>query len=102
MDISAILLRNYPESKWTLNGNSYDGLEWISEDSKPSLDQLETEWPEVEYQIAHEAVDQARRIAYRNESDPIFFEYQRGDKTEQEWIDAVQAIKDAHPYPDAP
>jgi hypothetical protein len=28
-------------------------------------------------------------------------QYQRGDATEQEWLDAVQAVKDAHPYPEA-
>jgi len=32
----------------------------------------------------------------------LFFEYQRGEATEQEWLDAVQAVKDAHPYPEAP
>lgn len=36
--------------------------------------------------------------AYRAEADPIFFRYQRGTATEQEWLDAVQAIKDRYPY----
>jgi len=26
-------------------------------------------------------------------------DYQRGEVTEQDWLDAVQAVKDAHPYP---
>jgi hypothetical protein len=26
--------------------------------------------------------------------------WQRGDNTEQEWLDAVQAVKDAYPYPE--
>jgi hypothetical protein len=51
-------------------------------------------------QIAVTEVEQARAIAYRETSDPIFFQYQRGDKTEAEWLDAVQAVKDAHPYPE--
>jgi hypothetical protein len=46
-------------------------------------------------------VEQARAEAYRETSDPIFFEYQRGDKTEAEWLAAVQAVKTAHPYPEA-
>jgi len=29
----------------------------------------------------------------------VFFDYQRGEVTEQDWLDAVQAVKDAHPYP---
>ena len=45
-------------------------------------------------------VEAARRWAYQNESDPLFFGWQRGEDTEQAWLDAVQAVKDAHPYPE--
>lgn len=34
-----------------------------------------------------------RAEAYRTESDPLFFKWQRGSATEQEWLDAVAAIK---------
>ena len=44
-------------------------------------------------------VEQARRAQYQLVSDPLFFGWQRGDNTEQEWLDAVQAVKDANPYP---
>jgi hypothetical protein len=47
------------------------------------------------------AVQEARRQAYVRDADPLFFGYQRGENTEQEWLDAVQAVKDAHPYPEA-
>ncbi len=66
------------------SGWTYSGGEWV---------------PPVSPTPSHEDVDSARRLAYQTDSDPIFFEYQRGDKTEQEWLDAVQAVKDAHPYP---
>lgn len=46
------------------------------------------------------AVQQARQAAYQATADPLFFGYQRGDNTEQEWLDAVQAVKDQHPYPE--
>jgi hypothetical protein len=48
------------------------------------------------------AVMFARHAAYRapNGPDSLFFQWQRGDATEQEWLDAVQAVKDAHPYPE--
>jgi hypothetical protein len=49
----------------------------------------------------YEQVEQARAQAYRETSDPIFFQYQRGDKTEAEWLAAVEAVKAAHPYPEA-
>lgn len=34
-----------------------------------------------------------RADAYRNESDPLFFKWQRGEATEQEWLNKVNEIK---------
>ena len=100
MDISMILSRKYSGTEWTLNGEDYAGLTWLSDSPKPTEKALEALWPEVQYEVAMEQVERARAQAYRETSDPIFFEYQRGDKTEAEWLVAVQAVKDAHPYPE--
>jgi hypothetical protein len=99
MDISLILSRKYPGAEWALNGDSYDGLVWLSEGDAPTEAELQAEWAQVEYEVAYEAVETARATAYRNTSDPIFFEFQRGDKTEVEWLAAVEAVKVANPYP---
>ena len=47
-----------------------------------------------------EEVEAQRRSAYQSDSDPLFFGWQRGENTEAEWLAAVQAVKDAHPYPE--
>jgi hypothetical protein len=101
MDIPMILSRRYPGAEWTLNGDTYDGLTWLSEGEAPTFAELEAEWATVEFEVAVEKVEQARAQAYRETSDPIFFEYQRGDATEAEWLVAVEAVKAAHPYPEA-
>jgi hypothetical protein len=100
MDITLILSRRYAGTEWSLNGETYAGLTWLSEGKAPTEKQLEALWPEVQHEVAMEQVEQARAQAYRETSDPIFFEYQRGDKTEAEWLAAVQAVKDANPYPE--
>jgi hypothetical protein len=100
MDITTILSRKFEGSLWSLDGDDYAGLTWLSEGEPPTEAELEALWPEVQYQVAYESVEQARAVAYRETSDPIFFEYQRGDKTEAEWLAAVQAVKDANPYPE--
>ena len=41
---------------------------------------------------------QLREKAYQVQSDPIFFQFQRGAKTEQEWLDAVNSVKTQLPY----
>jgi hypothetical protein len=99
MDITQVLTKRFPDAEWTLNGDSYSGLTWLSAGKKPTLKALEAEWAQVEYEIACERVEADRQVAYRLSADPIFFEFQRGDKTEVEWLDAVQAVKDANPYP---
>ena len=99
MDIAMILTKRYPGSEWTLSGDNYSGLTWISDTTKPTAEELQAEWAQVEYETACEQVEADRQVAYRLSADPIFFEFQRGDKTEAEWLDAVQAVKDANPYP---
>jgi hypothetical protein len=100
MDITLILSRKYAGTEWTLNGDDYAGLTWLSDSPKPTEKALEALWPEVQHEVAMEQVERARAQAYRETSDPIFFQYQRGDATEAEWLAAVQAVKDSHPYPE--
>jgi hypothetical protein len=58
-------------------------------------------WVDGAYDREVEQVKQARHSAYiaASGSDAVYLKYQRGEATEQEWLDAVQAINDAHPYP---
>ena len=101
-DYIAVLTANYPGAQWSLSGNDYDTLEWYDDTPKPSQAELDAAWPQVDYQNQYAAVENARRAAYEAESDPLFFEWQRGDGTEQAWFDAVAAVKAANPYPPAP
>lgn len=39
-----------------------------------------------------------RSRAYSTESDPLFFKWQRGEATQQEWLDKVEEIKLQYPY----
>ena len=54
MDISTILTKRYPDAEWTLDGDSYSGLTWLSDSTKPTLAELEALAPEVEAEIAGE------------------------------------------------
>ena len=48
---------------------------------------------------SREVQEAARRQAYVEEADPIFFLSQRGEATMQEWQDKVAEIKTRFPYP---
>ena len=101
-DYAAVLSANYPDATWTLDGDNYDGLTWLSDTAKPTQAELDAQWPQVNYDFQVAAVEADRRAAYETQSDPLFFEWQRGDGTEQAWLDAVAAVKAAYPYPPAP
>ena len=55
IDYTQILIRKYPDSLWSLNGDDYDGLTWVSDTPKPSKTTLDGLWDEVQELIAAEA-----------------------------------------------
>jgi hypothetical protein len=101
-DYAAVLTANYPGSQWALDNNDYSTLQWFSNTPKPTQAELDAAWPQVDYDNQYAAVETARRNAYEQQSDGLFFEWQRGDGTEAAWRAAVAAVKAAHPYPPAP
>ena len=102
IDYSAVLTANYPNSQWKLNGDTYEGLDWLDDSPKPTQAELDAAWPQVNYANQYAIVEAARLTAYEQQSDPIFFKWQRGDATEAEWREAVAKVKLDNPYPPAP
>ena len=49
-------------------------------------------------EFKNKTAKQNRSNAYIQESDPIFFKYQRGEITKQEWLDKIEEIKERYPY----
>jgi hypothetical protein len=102
IDYSLILVTNYPGAQWSINGDTYDGLTWLDETPKPSQAELDAQWPQVDYNNQVALIEATRRTQYEAQSDGLFFEWQRGTNTQAAWEAAVQAVKDANPYPPAP
>lgn len=60
-------------------------------------------WEAGQHQRDIDAVTEARRTAYQLESDPIYFQAQRGDTyTLEDWKAKVAEIDERYPYPAAP
>lgn len=98
MDIGLVLSKIRPNSSWSISENDYDTLSWLDKTPKPSLKEIEEAWKEFYQEKVKKEQEQLRQEAYRNESDPIFFKYQRGEAEKQEWLDKIQEIKDRYPY----
>ncbi len=55
MDLTLILNTKFKGSCWTLDGDDYSGLTWLSDTPKPSKKTLEDFWPIVVAEIEAEA-----------------------------------------------
>lgn len=97
IDYANILTINYPNSQWTLNGDSYSGLTWLSDTPKPTQAELDALWAATQTTIANQQADYNRHNAYVAESDPLFFKAQRGEGTMAEWEAKVAEIKARYP-----
>lgn len=51
------------------------------------------------YDREYADIERQRQAAYQQEADPIFFQSQRGKKTEKEWLDKIAEIDARLPYP---
>jgi hypothetical protein len=100
MNIATILIHKYPGALWALRGDDYAGLEWRDETPKPTEKALKALWPEVQYEVAYAQVEQTRQAEYQKTADPLFFKYQAGSATKEEWEAERQRIKDLYPYPE--
>lgn len=60
---TAILNRKYAGSEWTLNGDDYEGLVWLSDTDKPTKKELDDLWPKVQSEMAAEIETKAAKKA---------------------------------------
>ena len=57
IDYPAILTRHYAGSEWTLNGDEYSGLTWLSDTPKPTQEELDALWEPTLAMIEQEKAD---------------------------------------------
>jgi hypothetical protein len=50
-------------------------------------------------EIIKSTAEAKRQASYKEEADPLFFKWQRGEATQQEYFNKVQEIRDRYPYP---
>jgi len=93
IDLTKPLFALYPTAKWTLNGDTYDGLTWLSEDIVKPTEQELLDW-----------VDPNAYKAKRSAEYPPITDYLdgivKGDQAQvQAYIDACLAVKAKYPKP---
>ena len=88
-----------PGAEWVLRGNEYAGLEWLdTKQAQPTEAEVTAEVARLEAELPNKIAKENRAAAYKLEADPLFFKAQRGEATQQEWLDKVEEIKQRFPY----
>jgi hypothetical protein len=90
-----------PNSVWSCTGDPdvYENYVWGGPENQPSKDECDSALVTIEAEKAHDQVKRARQAAYQAEADPLYFGFQRGENTEQDWLDKVAEIRARYPYP---
>ena len=97
IDYTLILSKNYAGKKWILNGDSYDGLNWLDELPKPTKEELDSQWIAIQAYI-----DANAYIAKRQAEYPPITDYLdgvvKGDQAQiDKYIADCQAVKAKYP-----
>ncbi len=91
IDLTKPLFVLYPTAKWTLNGDTYKGLTWLSDDIQKPTEQELLDWIDPE---AYKAKRVAEYPPYTDYLDGIV----KGDNAQvQAYIDACNAVKNKYP-----
>ena len=100
--ISEAILRLRPDSSWSLDGNTYEGLNWPEqEQTKPTKEEVEAKVAELVIERENNQYKQQRAFAYPNLSDQLDMLWHAIDsgalnKT-SDFYTTIKAVKDANP-----
>lgn len=86
--------------EFPINASEYaERVAWISpQNQQPSWDAVVAAWPAIDSAVRNEEARRHRLVAFRDEADPLFFGWQRGENTEQAWLDKCEEIRQRFPY----
>lgn len=88
------LLSIRPGAMWSWHGEDYAGLDWLDGlQIKPTEQEIDDELARLQAAEPNRIAEQNRLLAYRSESDPLFFKAQRGEVTLDDWKNKVAEIK---------
>ena len=76
-----------------------DGTIIIERPMTPEEKAERAKWAKEQIIREKELAIEERRQAYMRYSDPVYMQWQRGLKTEQDWLDAVAQVEADFPIP---
>lgn len=86
-------------SGYAIGGDPAEIVFWENEAKQPTSAAIAKAAPKGEYLRLCAIVEEQRRSAYQLESDPLFFQWQAGEGTEETWKAKRAEIEARYPYP---
>lgn len=100
MDIVQALYSLTPKAKWSLNGDTYDGIQWLSPDiPKPTEDEIAQEIERLKAEYERTQYQRQRAPEYPAITDQLDALFHAG-VFPPEMAAQIQAIKDKYPKPE--
>ena len=87
---------NIPVDALAISDEDYASL-MSGQSSGKAIVANETGYPGLVDLVSSYDREALRRAAYTIESDPLFFQYQRGEATREDWLSKVAEIQARHP-----
>jgi hypothetical protein len=93
--------RLLPGAKWICrDADEYENYEWLDERPQPKKAECDAVIPDILAERDRVLARANRHQAFIAEADPLFFAWQRGEATEEEWLAKCAEIRARFPYVD--
>jgi len=93
----------YPDALLTIQGNTLDDLVVTNQETGEPFEFDQALATAAAVIVAQEqalaSAQRKRASAYTAEADPLFFKYQAGEVTKEEWLAKREEIRQRYPYP---
>ena len=103
MDITKALVNLRPGAEWSLNGDTYEGLQWLDKtQTKPTEEEVNEELLKVQIEIENTKYQRLRVKEYPDLKEFVdaYYWLQKGDETKMnEYIAKCDEIKNNYPKP---
>ena len=87
---------------YAIGGDPAEIILWENDAKQPTNTAIAKAAPKGAHMREVATVENNRKTAYANESDPLFFQWQAGEGTEEAWKAKRAEIEARYPYPTEP
>jgi FKBP-type peptidyl-prolyl cis-trans isomerase (trigger factor) len=86
-----------PNSKWSINGDDYSGLEWKDESVKPTESEIQAEIARLQAEYDAKQYQRDRASEYPSIQEQMDMQYWDAINGTTTWLDAINAVKTKYP-----